>query len=167
MKKTRGSDNFQTPNHAVDLIVDYIKPNQTIWEPAMGKGNIVNYFRKRGYTINGTDINNGYDFFNTEIECDVIITNPPYSIKDKWIERCYNLEKPFMLLLPLTALEGKFRHSFYREKGISLIIPNKRINYETPSGKKSSAWFASAWFCYGFDIPQQITFVDTYGNTDD
>jgi hypothetical protein len=35
---------------------------------------------------------------------------------------------------------------------------NKRINYETPSGNGSGAWFASGWFTYGFNLNKQISF---------
>jgi len=160
-KKAQGrSDFFQTPNYALEPILQFINKEYSIWEPASANGNIVNYFIDNGYTITGTDITNNVNFFNTEIDCDCIITNPPYSIKDKWIQRCYELNKPFMLLLPITALEGKFRQKMYSEKGLELILMNKRINYETPSQKKSSAWFASAWFTYGFNLPSQINFVE-------
>ena len=39
----------------------------------------------------------------------MIITNPPYSLKDEFIKKCYEWKKPFCLLLPITALEGKVR----------------------------------------------------------
>jgi hypothetical protein len=48
----------------------------------------------------------------------------------------------------------------YNEKGIQLILFNKRINYETPSGNGSGAWFSSAWFCYGFNLPHQLNFIE-------
>jgi len=151
-------DNFQTPITALEPIIKYIPKEYVIWEPACGNGNIVNFFQSNGYTINGTDVKDGFDFFNNQIDCDCIITNPPYSIKDKWLERVYQLNKPFMLLLPITALEGKKRQKLYSEYGLELILMNKRINYETPSGKGSGSWFASAWFTNGFNIGSQISF---------
>ena len=40
---------------------------------------------------------------------DMIITNPPYSLKDEFIKKCYEWNKPFCLLLPITAFERKAR----------------------------------------------------------
>lgn len=51
-----------------------------------------------------------------------------------------------MLLLPLTALEGKERGKLYREKGIELIVLDKRINFMK---EKKNVWFNTSWFCYG------------------
>jgi len=46
----------------------------------------------------------------------------------------------------------------FRDKNIQMIIPNKRINFEIPSKKKSS-WFATAWFCWRLNLPNQLNFV--------
>ena len=62
-------------------------------------------------------------------------------------------------MLPLTTLEGIKRGKMFRENHIQIIIPNRRINFEIPSGKKSS-WFATAWFCYKFNLPQDLMFVE-------
>ena len=68
----------------------------------------------KGYNVIGSDITRGFDFLknNMEQHFDMIITNPPYSLKDKFIEKCYEYGKPFALLLPLTALEGIKRGIF-------------------------------------------------------
>jgi len=89
---------------------------------------------------------------------DCIITNPPFSKKNEFIERCYELKRPFALLLPFAALETGRRQKQWR-KGLQLIIINKRLNFETPNNiKKSSAWFATAWFTNGFNLPKDIMF---------
>lgn len=60
---------------------------------------------------------------------DVIITNPPYSLKNEFLKKCYEYNKSFLLLLPLTSLEGKERCKLYIENGIELIVLDKRINF--------------------------------------
>jgi hypothetical protein len=160
-KKAKGrTDVFQTPNTGLEPLLQFIPQGYTIWEPASANGNIVSFFSRNNYEIVGTDLTQQIDFFDTNIPTDCIITNPPYSIKDKWIKRCYELNRPFMLLLPITALEGKFRQKMYKDNGIQLILFNKRINYETPSGNGSGAWFSSAWFCYGFNLQNQLNFIE-------
>lgn len=150
-------DNFQTPKEAIDILIPYLKKDWRIWECAWGKGNLFRFLKEEGFDVIGSD--KEQDFLTSEIVCDCIITNPPYSIKDEFLERAYYLKKPFALLMPLTALEGKRRGSMYKEHGIQLIIPNKRINFETPSGKGSGSWFQTAWFCYGLNLPKDIMFV--------
>lgn len=61
--------------------------------------------------------------------------------------------------MPLTALEGKRRGALYKKHGIQLIIPNKRFNFETPSGKGSGSWFATAWFCGNMNLPKDLMFA--------
>jgi len=153
------SDEFQTPKEAILPLLPYLKKDWIIWECAWGKGSLAKHLEKQGFKVIGEE---GFNFLK---ECvndsfDIIITNPPYSIKDKFIEKCYEWNKPFALLMPLTALEGKRRGMLFREYGIQLIIPNKRINFVTPSGKGSGAWFQVAWFCYGLNLPKDLMFVE-------
>jgi hypothetical protein len=157
------SDEFGTPKVAWDILKPYIKEDWTIWESAWGKGELGEHMIKDGFEVVGTPLEEKekWDFFiDKPIQWDCIITNPPYSIKEKFLRRCFELETPFALLMPLTALEGKKRGELYKKYGIQLIIPNKRINFRTPSGKGSGAWFQTAWFCYGLNLPKDLMFVE-------
>jgi len=75
------------------------------------------------------------------------------------LERAYELGKPFAFLMPLTALEGIKRGEMYKRYGLQLIIPNRRIDFITPNGGKSS-WFQTAWFTWKLDLPKDIMFVE-------
>ena len=150
------SSEMQTPPEAIDILLPYLDTNWVIWECACGKYNLVHRLRDYGFTVMAT--NDGFlDCKTPAYDC--IITNPPYDIKDKFIARCYQLGKPFALLLPLTALESEARQRLYRAHGINLLIPNRRFNFETPSGHGSGSWFATAWFTWGIPLPSQITFT--------
>jgi len=142
------SDEFQTPKEAILVLLPYLKKNWVILENAWGKGHLAKHLQEEGFKV------------VSEGDFDIIITNPPYSKKEEWLENCYKQNKPFALLMPLTALEGKKRGELYRKYGISLIIPNKRFNFETPSGKGSGAWFQTAWFCWKLNLPNQLNFVE-------
>ncbi len=156
-------DNFQTPQYAIKDLLKYL-PELTgkVWEPCMGKGNIIRAFADFGVDAIGTDVESGVDFLTTDFdEYDYIITNPPYSLKDEFLTRCYESGKPFALLLPLTALEGKrIRMPLYREHGVEVIMPNGRINFGTPSGKGSGSHFFTAWFTHGFNLGSPLTFME-------
>lgn len=153
------SDEMQTPKEAINPLLPYLKKNWIIWECAWGKGSLAKHLEKKGFKVIGSNVK---DFLKEKVteHFDCLITNPPYSMKEEFLETCYKYEKPFALLMPLTALEGKKRGKLYRENGIQLIIPNKRINFITPSGKGSGSWFQVAWFCYKLNLPKDLMFVD-------
>ena len=121
----KGSDNFQTPPIALNCLLKFIPKNFVVWECACGKGNLAKNLREREFTVVDSDILDGRDFLTWQPDkFDCIITNPPYSIKQHFLERCYNLGKPFALLLPLAALETQKRQNEWK-KGLQLIILDK------------------------------------------
>lgn len=157
----RGSfDELYTPDEAVKMILPYI-PRQvkTIWEcTAIEESRITKVLRDSGYNVITSHIEQGYDFFKYEPdEYDMIITNPPYSLKDKFLKRAYELNKPFMFLLPLTSLEGVERGRMFNSKGIQMLIPNKRFNFKPE--KNSGAWFQTSWFCFGCELSSDLNFI--------
>ena len=153
------SDEFGTPMEAVEILLPYLKKKDIIWECAWGGGSLARHLKALGFNVVG---NKDIDFIKNRITSgfDCIITNPPYSKKEEFLQRCFEIGKPFALLMPLTALEGKKRGELYKKYGIQLIIPNKRFNFETPSGKGSGAWFQTAWFCWKLNLPKDLMFVD-------
>ena len=77
------------------------------------------------------------DFLDAYYECDYIITNPPFSIKDRVIEKCANYGIPTLLILPLDCLGGVKRHDIYRTTKINIYIPTRRIGYFNEEGQLS------------------------------
>ena len=164
-------DDFQTPKEALYPLIPFLKKDWLIWECACGKGNLVEGLKELGFDCFGTDINQGreIDFVQWVDDCipdkvsfDCIITNPPFSLKQEFIEKCYELKKPFALLLPLTTFETLKRQKLFRDNGIQVIFFDKRIKFETPSGrsgKSSSPWFATAWFTWGLNLPKDLMFA--------
>lgn len=161
----KGSDHFQTPPQALCPLLPYLRQEWRIWEPSCGAGSMVRALRGHGRAVIGTDVMDGVDFvedglFAAEIpDFDCILTNPPYSIKDRYLERCYHLGKPFALLLPITALGGGKRQKLYAKHGIEIILLGGRINFLTPSGQGGGSWFEVAWFTHGLNIGAQLTFA--------
>ena len=163
----QGSPNdFQTPPEALEPLYSYLKKEWTIWECAEGNGNLTKGLRKARYKVFGSDIlqnpqSRQHDFLQSDVgeKMDCIITNPPFSLKQQFLERCYSLGKPFALLLPLTTFETKKRQELFKKFGVEVIFFDRRINFETPNKvEKSSAWFATAWFTWGLNIGKELTF---------
>jgi len=152
------ANDFQTPPVALNPLLGYLP--RRIWECACGKGNLVNYLLAKGFEVVASDIQDGHNFLDWTPpfdDYDCIVTNPPYSLKDQFLKRCYLLGKPFALLMPLTTLEGK-RQRWLEEYGIEIILLDKRLNFETPSGNGTGSWFATAWFTNWLNIGKQISY---------
>lgn len=148
-------DEIYTPPIALNPLLPYLTKDKRIWECAYGNGNIATYLRELGYTIIG---NKNWDFLkDNPPEFDIIVTNPPYSLKYEFLKRAYELGKPFAFLLPITTLEGKKRGMLFKKYGIQLIIPNKRINF---TGKKSGCWFACCWMTWKLGLERDLNFVE-------
>ena len=137
------------------LIPDYVK---TIWCPCDTiNSNIYKDLEAMGYSVIISHKDVDYNFFNYEpMFYDCIITNPPYSIKDKFIQRCFELGKPFFLLLPLTALEGKKRHNMYKKYGLNVAVNSNRIEFTGKNG----VWFNTSWFFGNVDYKNTLTWID-------
>jgi hypothetical protein len=153
-------DEMFTPDDAVEMIIPFIpKHVKTIWEPTATKeGGVVNVLKDKGYNVITTHIKDGQDFFSYEPEkYDMIITNPPYSLKNEFLKRGFELSKPFMFLPPITTLEGLKRSKMFRKNRIQILIPDKRFNFKPY--KKSGAWFQTSWFTFRIGLDKDLNFV--------
>lgn len=94
-------DDFQTPAHAIEPLLPFLKKEWLIWECACGKGNLVDALNKRGRLAIGTDIMDGHDFLTWRPDkFDCIVTNPPFSLKDEFLNRA---GRPFSVSAPARA----------------------------------------------------------------
>lgn len=92
----------------------------------------------------------GQDFFEFEPnEWDIIVSNPPFSVKDKVLERLHSFNKPFAILLPLNALQGKTRYEYFKD-GIQILSFDARVCYHNEEHMDTvvkGSPFATAFFC--------------------
>ena len=147
------SDECYTPQNGITPLLEFLDNSKVYYDCTSGKSsNIVNNLNYNGFKC----LSSGdRDFLTDEIpdEVNIIITNPPYSKKDKFIERCYEVGKPFALLLPVSALQGKARGKMFFENGIEILALNNRIDFTG----KGSPHFGVAWFCHGI-LPEKLMF---------
>jgi len=151
--KNKGkSDEYSTPSYALLPLLEYLPKEKVIWECTDTSGSISSFLKEKGYKVVSTDD----DFLLYNIpKGDIIVTNPPYSLKTEFLQHSYKLGIPFAFLLPITALEGYNRQELYRKYGISLILFNKRIQFRS---NRTGAWFATAWFTHGLNLPKDLNF---------
>ena len=154
---TKNRNDYWTPRWSVEEIIKVIPDNvKTIWECCCGEYWISKVLEEHGYNVIKTDIryNEKHDVLNYEPdeEYDLILTNPPYNIKNDVIKRCYDLNKPWLLLMPLGTLESQKRIKMFQENGVTYFQHKKRVNfYSTYNKKTSGSPFYSIWFGHNIE----------------
>ena len=145
------NDELYTPIFAVEPIMKYIPKNKKVWCPFDKEWSaFVQSFKRGGYDVTRSHIDDGQDFFEYEPdEYDVIVSNPTFSIKDKILGRLYDLGKPFAILLPTNSIQGKARYEYFKN-GIQMLCFDGRIGFHTPENMTTpmaGSCFSSAYFC--------------------
>lgn len=137
LSSDKTDNELYTPFYAVDPIIKYLPKDKIIWCPFDEEWSaFYTRFKELGYKTIRSSLKDGQDFFKFEPSSwDIIISNPPFSIKDKIIERLYSFDKPFAVLLPLNSLQGKTRYKYF-EQGIQLLSFDSRICYHNPNNMK-------------------------------
>lgn len=96
--KATAADLVMTPIYIARIILEKFKPQGLILEPCRGTGNIYNQLPE---PKDWCEITQGRDFFSYHRKVDWIITNPPYSIYDKFLQHCFELADNVVLLSPI------------------------------------------------------------------
>ena len=164
-KTDKASDEVYTPRYAVKPILKYLDQKDIVWCPFDKEDSeYVKLIKQNGnYVIfSHIDDEENHNFFEYEPQehYDVIISNPPFSIKDDIIKRLYELDKPYALLLPIPSLQGQKRFPFMKD--CQALIFDKRINYYTDIEKKEiqkGVSFGSFYICRKF-LPRDLIFEE-------
>lgn len=89
---------------------------------------------------------------------DIIVTGPPFSKKEKFVRACCELDKPFALLLPITAIKNGILE-MCREYDLQYLYCGKRpFNHfcAIPS-EKLRLKLDVLWLCRGL-LPSQVCY---------
>lgn len=124
-------DYYATPPIATELLCSLETFSKNILEPCCGEGHIAKVLEAHGYKVQAMDlIDRGYgeggvDFltYDEYVEGD-IITNPPYSMAQEFVEHAMELiddGHKVAMFLKLSFLEGKERSKMFKK------YPPKRV----------------------------------------
>ena len=167
----RGNDLYETPACATRALIQSGEIDRhgfdidlLIWEPCAGRGAIVRELEQKGlYDCVAQDLV-AYPDAHPLIEAprdfllereplgDVIVTNPPYKLADKFIRHGLSLDLPVIVLLRLMALEGANRSDLIDKHLRRVWVGIERLpmmHREGWAGSKiSSGGMPFAWFVF-------------------
>lgn len=143
-------DIFYTPRHAWEAIKQFIPNDKVIWEPFVGESNSGVYLSELGFNV----IHDNEDFFNSEIKGDIVVSNPPYSIKQEILQKLYEHKTPFILLMPAAVIHTKYMRKF--KDDLQIIIPSKRIHYIKGGIQTKTCSFDSVYFAYKMNLDKDL-----------
>jgi hypothetical protein len=151
-------DDYMTPKSAWEAIRHLIPNDKVIWEAFYGDGKSGEYLTELGFNV----IHENIDFFENDIG-NIIVSNPPYSISEKVVNRLAELDKPFIMIMPVSKLNTSY-FKVFKDK-IQLIIPKKRIHFlklvdgKVPDKWKNACNFDCFYYCYKIGLNKDITWL--------
>ena len=127
---------FETHRDWVDPIIpiikNFVRTSGVILEPCHGNGAITNVLEEHGFNVVSSDkftMEVSTDFLIDPVaDCDLIVTNPPFSKKREFIQRCFELKIPFLMLLPIDTMSRAKIIPFFSQ-GIKIFIPPKQSKF--------------------------------------
>ena len=161
----RNDDLYETPVEATLALLRAEKIPTHVWEPAAGRGAIVNVLRDHGHMVYASDLIDyeqldqlaRVDFlleYRAPVGCDAIVTNPPYRLVDEFVRHAIKLApKKVCFLLRLAYLEGISRDDVFDTLARVHVFKNRlpRMHRDGWEGPKSTSSIAFAWFVWEAD----------------
>ncbi len=126
-----GKDEYYTPAYAIRPLIKYLERGSTVWCPFDTEQSFyVRILREQGFRVVATHLEGGWDFFETDVVADYIVSNPPYSIKTEVLEDLFSRGVPFAMLVGAVGLfESQRRFEMFRKNKFELMQFNRRVSY--------------------------------------
>jgi len=148
-------DDYMTPKSAWENIKQYIPNDKIIWEAFKGDGKSGKYLEELGFNV----IHNDNDFFESN-EGDVIVSNPPFQKCKEILVRLYELDKPFILIMPQVKINTSYIRN-WKEKHLQILIPRKRIQFVKDGNElQNKCNFDCFYYCYKMNLPNDIIWLE-------
>ena len=153
----------------------------TVWEPACGEGFMSRPLSEHFYKVISTDVTNfsatfpqqgGVRYFlipwdGEPIECDWVISNPPFILGQQFIERALQVAKVGVaMLLRMQFLEGGDRYDeLFKDHPPSMIFVfcDRVAMHKGKIEKKQSTATAYCWFVWSLEHDDDTMIEESLG----
>ena len=160
-------DEYYTPISVWENIIEFLPKDKIICDPFNSVGNptsMLNHANLKSLGLKMSplvkyDHTTGEgDFFKDDgKEWDVLVSNAPFSIKQKIIKKLVDMDKPFCIIVPTITMSNKYISKL--GKHIQIIIPCQRIKYfHADNVTNGRACFPSVYLCYKMNLPDKLIF---------
>ena len=147
-------DDYMTPKTAWSNIKHLIPTNKVIWECFFGDGQSGEYLRELGFEV----IHEEIDFFDNN-KGEILISNPPFSIVAKILDRLFIIDKPFIMILPSSKICTNYFRK-YKDKKLQIIIPRRRIHFIKNNSLTNKCNFDCFYYCYNINLENDIIWLE-------
>jgi hypothetical protein len=119
------SDFYATPEDCTLALLQHfgrLFADHKVWEPACGDGAISKVLLRDGFDVESTDLrdsgygSHGVDFLTSDLRGGAIITNPPFNLADRFINRSLQFGVPFAMLLKANYWHAAKRVDLFYKK---------------------------------------------------
>lgn len=152
--KYKKQDNWTTPKEYLQVIEPYIKG--VINDPFYFNGMVKTYWKELGRDI----IHEDTDFFTSSHDGDIFVSNPPFSILNKVLVHLFQLDKPFILLIPIQKICMIKTQKILKPHHLQVIISPLYKGFINESGEETRC--PSQYYCYlcwKIKLPNDLVFV--------
>ena len=143
------NDGWESPPEAF-LDVSGPIQDKTVWDPFYSQGRAAAFLMEAGAK---EVIHEKKDAFDWSPECELIVTNPPFSIKKKCLTYLLSLGKPVLILLPLADLASVWFREVVGDHQYHLFVPKKRYAFLKDGKQMKGVSFPSVWLWFPAAIP--------------
>ena len=127
------------------------------------RSEFVRVLTQNGFDVTFGHIETGQDFFDIDNlqDYDAIVSNPPFSKRQKILERLFESGVPFAMIMNFNGLfDSKSRWKLFKDNKFELLVPLGRIHFFNENCEGNSPNFQSIYVCKGMS-DKQIEFVKT------
>lgn len=157
-------DDYMTPYSAWRNIAHLIPKDKVIWEAFFCDGESGSHLKRLGFNV----IHENIDFFKNN-KGEVVVSNPPFTLIPEILERLVELDKPFILIMPINKINTSYVRKLFSDNKdkIQIIIPRQRIQFikvkngvKLTDKKDMKCNFDCFYYCWKMDLPSDIIWLD-------
>jgi len=150
-------DDYETPKYIWEMILKFISREKTLYDPFYCRGHTKSVMEELGYDC----IHEDEDFFTShdKHEYDILLSNPPFSIKKKVFDKLKKIDKPFILIVPVSTITTKYFKDNFKNDDITIIIPEKRLQFMKNGKQLKDCCFDTIFVCYKMNMEKQMIYL--------
>ena len=139
------TDFYPTPTWCYENLDINWSQFSTAHEPCCGDGRIIDWLEEQGVPTTYSEINEELDFFEWNEEVDLILTNPPFSLAQEFIDHALPRAQTTIMLMRINYLGSIKRHEWWKEKcPTALYVLSKRPSF-TGAGTDATEYCWYVW----------------------